>query len=52
LSLAHLIVGIGVYAAGAWIVGAAIGTFFGLLFGGVKGQWVDAIYGPETDETE
>jgi len=32
------------------IVGAAIGTFFGLLYGGVKGRWVDAIFGAEPPE--
>jgi hypothetical protein len=32
------------------VVGAAIGGFFGLLFSGVKGRWVDAIYGPEPRE--
>jgi len=32
------------------VVGAAIGAFFGLLFGGVKGRRVDAIYGPKRRE--
>jgi hypothetical protein len=33
-------------------IGAGIGVFFGLLFGGVKRQWVDFIFGPEQDDQE
>jgi hypothetical protein len=33
-------------------VGTGIGVFFGLLFGGVKGQWLDFIYGPEQDNQD
>jgi hypothetical protein len=28
-------------------VGACIGVFFGLVFGGAKCKWLDVIYGPE-----
>jgi Na+/H+ antiporter NhaA len=33
-----------------WIgltAGIVVGVFFGLGFGGVRGRWVDAIFGPE-----
>jgi len=33
-------------------VGSAIGVFFGLAFGGVRGRWLDYIYGPEHPDDE
>jgi hypothetical protein len=30
-------------------VGLAAGTFFGLVFAGVRGRWVDGIFGPEQE---
>jgi len=29
------------------IVGACVGVFFGLVFGGVRGKWLDAIFRPD-----
>jgi len=33
-------------------VGSPIGVFFGLVFGGHLGRWLDYIYGPEQPEDE
>jgi hypothetical protein len=35
---------------GGAIVGGIVGVFFGLGFGGVKGKWVDWLFGPEVPE--
>ncbi len=32
---------------GRAIVGAIVGVAFALILGGVKGKWVDAVFGPE-----
>jgi hypothetical protein len=31
------------------VAGALVGVFFGLIFGGVRGKWLDAVLGPEED---
>jgi hypothetical protein len=34
------------------VVDGAIGVFFGLVFGGVRGKWLDYIFGPEQPEDD
>jgi hypothetical protein len=31
-------------------LGAIVGLFFGLIFGGIKGRWLDVFYPPEQTE--
>ena len=32
--------------------GTLLGVFFGMIFGGVRGRSLDAVFGPEDDEEE
>jgi len=32
------------------LVGGLVGVFFGLVFGGARGRWLDYVYGPEEPE--
>jgi hypothetical protein len=32
------------------ILGGIVGLFFGLVFGGAEGKWLDCIYPPATEE--
>jgi hypothetical protein len=41
---AHANVAVGLSA------GALVGIFFGLVFGGVRGKWLDKVFGPDDDE--
>jgi len=34
------------------IIGGIIGLFFGLVYGGAEGKWLDCIYPPATGEEE
>jgi hypothetical protein len=32
------------------VAGALVGIFFGLIFGGVRGKWLDYVFGPVRDD--